>query len=125
MKCMRDGQSSIVGVAVRCGVVGLLAVVPMVTEGIPIDGFRSFAGIERGGERVEVHLPADHVVIACQAGPVAVAVLVEAVFAGFAVAPGSEDGAGVVVETVELFGRRGPRWDEGEPFAEEEEWTGL
>src|SRR3981189_3157602 len=112
-----DGKRRVVGIASRVDIVHLLAVIPSVAKSIPVDALWSFAGGEGGGERVEVHLPARHVVVARPAGPVAVAVLVKAEFACVAVAPGSEDRARVVVEAVEFRGRGGPGGNAGDPSA--------
>src|SRR5260370_34490243 len=96
MKSMRDGERGVVGIALRVGVVHLPVVIPCVAKSIPVDALWSFAGGERGGERVEVHLPTWHVVVAGQASPVAAAVLVEALSRRLAVTPCSEARAGVI-----------------------------
>ena len=82
--------------------------VPVVAEGVPVDGFggrrvrRVGLGVHGELEGLEIELPAGSVVVGDEAGVVAVGVLVEACFAGFAIAPGGEDGAGVIVEELEL-----------------------
>jgi hypothetical protein len=88
----------------RVDLVHLLAVIPSIANSIPVDELWIFACGQGGGEGVEVHLPARLVVVAGQAGLVAVAVLVKAVFAGVAIAPRGEDGARVVLEAVKLRG---------------------